>query len=58
MVKKIIHSEKKNSDFDLPLEDNTNDKTYLNALKNHLPRLVDLFNQFHVLFGRCRCFKD
>ena len=33
---------KQNSDFDLPFVDNTGDKTYLNALENHLPRLVDL----------------
>ena len=33
---------KQNSDFDLPFVDNTEDKTYLNALENHLPRLVDL----------------
>ena len=33
---------KQNSDFDLPFDDNTDDKTYLNALENHLPRLVDL----------------
>jgi acetoin utilization deacetylase AcuC-like enzyme len=34
---------KQNSDFDLPFDDNTQDGAYLNALKNHLPRLVDLF---------------
>ena len=33
---------KQNSDFDLPFVDNTEDKTYLTALENHLPRLVDL----------------
>ena len=33
---------KQNSDFDLPFGDNTDDRTYLNALENHLPRLVDL----------------
>ena len=33
---------KQNSDFDLPFDDNTEDKVYLNALENHLPRLVDL----------------
>ena len=42
--KKNYPFRKQNSDFDLPLEDNTDDNTYLNALKNHLPRLVDLFN--------------
>jgi acetoin utilization deacetylase AcuC-like enzyme len=34
---------KQNSDFDLTFDDNTKDEAYLNALKNHLPRLVDLF---------------
>jgi acetoin utilization deacetylase AcuC-like enzyme len=34
---------KQNSDFDLPFDDNIEDGAYLNALKNHLPRLVDLF---------------
>ena len=34
---------KQNSDFDLPFDDNTDDRAYLNALENHLPRLVDLF---------------
>ena len=34
---------KQNSDFDLPFDDNTEDRAYLNALKNNLPRLVDLF---------------
>ena len=33
---------KQNSDFDLPFDDNTDDRTYLNALENHLPRFVDL----------------
>ena len=33
---------KQNSDFDLPFDDNTEDRVYLNALENHLPRLVDL----------------
>ena len=33
---------KQNSDFDLPFDDNTEDRAYLNALENHLPRLVDL----------------
>ena len=32
---------KQNSDFDLPFDDNIEDGAYLNALKNHLPRLVD-----------------
>ena len=39
---KIIHLKKQNSDFDLPLDDNTDDIAYLNALENHFPRLVDL----------------
>ena len=34
---------KQNSDFDLTFDDNTKDEAYLYALKNHLPRLVDLF---------------
>ena len=34
---------KQNSDFDLPFDDNTEDIAYLNALENHLPKLVDLF---------------
>ena len=34
---------KQNSDFDLPFDDNTDDRAYLNALEKHLPRLVDLF---------------
>jgi acetoin utilization deacetylase AcuC-like enzyme len=34
---------KQNSDFDLTFDDNTKDEANLNALKNHLPRLVDLF---------------
>ena len=33
---------KQNSDFDLPLDDNTDDRAYLSALEYHLPRLVDL----------------
>ena len=33
---------KQKSDFDLPLDDTTDDRAYLNALENHLPRLVDL----------------
>ena len=41
---------KQNSDFDLPLEDNTEDETYLNALKNHLPRLVDLFHPDFIFY--------
>ena len=33
---------KQNSDFDLPFDDNTEDRAYLDALEYHLPRLVDL----------------
>ena len=41
---------KQNSDFDLPLEDNTGDRVYLNALKNHLPRLIDLFEPDFIFY--------
>jgi acetoin utilization deacetylase AcuC-like enzyme len=41
---------KQNSDFDLPLEDNTGDRAYLNALKNHLPRLIDLFEPDFIFY--------
>lgn len=41
---------KQNSDFDLPLEDNTGDRAYLNALKNHLPRLLDLFKPDFIFY--------
>ena len=41
--KKNYPFKKQNSDFDLPLDDNTEDRAYLNALKNNLPRLIDLF---------------
>ena len=48
--KKNYPFRKQNSDFDLPLEDNTDDNTYLNALKTHLPRLVDLFNPDFIFY--------
>jgi acetoin utilization deacetylase AcuC-like enzyme len=41
---------KQNSDFDLPLEDNTGDRVYLNALKYHLPRLIDLFEPDFIFY--------
>ena len=41
---------KQNSDFDLPLEDHTGDVAYLNALKNHLPRLVDTFEPDFIFY--------
>ena len=41
---------KQNSDFDLPLEDHTGDVVYLNALKNHLPRLVDTFEPDFIFY--------
>jgi acetoin utilization deacetylase AcuC-like enzyme len=41
---------KENSDFDLPLEDHTGDQTYLKALKNHLPRLVDAFEPDFIFY--------
>lgn len=41
--KKNYPFKKQNSDFDLPLDDSTEDRAYLNALKSHLPRLIDLF---------------
>ena len=41
---------KQNSDFDLTFDDNTKDEAYLNALKNHLPRLVDLFEPDFIFY--------
>ena len=41
---------KQNSDFDLPLEDHIGDVAYLNALKNHLPRLVDTFEPDFIFY--------
>ena len=42
MVKKIIHLKNKIVIL-ISFDYNTNDIAYLNALENHLPRLVDLF---------------
>ena len=41
---------KQNSDFDLPFDDNTEDRAYLNALENHLPRLVDLVEPDFIFY--------
>ena len=41
---------KQNSDFDLPFDDNTDDSAYLNALENHLPRLVDLVEPDFIFY--------
>ncbi len=41
---------KQHSDFDLPFEDDTDDRTYLNALQNHLPRLVASFEPDFIFY--------
>ena len=38
------------SDFDLALEDNTTDEVYLNALKNHIPVLIDSFDPDFIFY--------
>jgi acetoin utilization deacetylase AcuC-like enzyme len=43
-----FHKEK--SDLDVPLEEGTDDKTYLNLLKYHLPRLIELHEPEFVFF--------
>ena len=48
--KKNYPFKKQNSDFDLPFDDNTDDKAYLNALENHLPRLVDLIEPDFIFY--------
>ncbi|CAI8370927.1 MAG: Acetoin utilization protein AcuC [Formosa sp. Hel3_A1_48] len=41
---------KQTSDFDLALEDHTNDETYLKALAYHIPRLVDAFQPEFIFY--------
>ncbi|WP_299826411.1 histone deacetylase [uncultured Pontibacter sp.] len=43
-----FHKEK--SDLDIPLAEGTDDKTYLNLLKHHLPRLLDQHEPEFVFF--------
>ena len=48
--KKNYPFRKQKSDFDLALEDNTNDEIYLNALAYHIPRLVDSFQPDFIFY--------
>lgn len=41
---------KENSDLDVPLAEGTDDKTYLQLLKHHLPRLLDVVQPEFVFF--------
>ena len=41
---------KENSDLDVPLPDGTNDASYMNLLRNHLPRLIDDIEPDFIFF--------
>jgi len=48
--KKNYPFKKQNSDFDLPLEDDTTDEVYLDALAQYIPKLVDSFKPDFIFY--------